>query len=128
MPKLAVQLTISDYAKWRSKFDSAKPLRDKAGLTNLQIYRHADDAKEVLVLSETSDLAKAREALASLRIQKRHAGGGRGRPSQDSRDPVAGDEADAANVTTVNVTGRTPAPPEGNCTPDSDRLPTLCDV
>ncbi len=65
MPKLAVQLTISDYAKWRSKFDSAKPLRDKAGLTNLQIYRHADDAKEVLVLSETSDLAKAREALAS---------------------------------------------------------------
>ena len=112
MPKLAVQLTISDYAKWRSKFDSAKPLRDKAGLTNLQIYRHADDAKEVLVLSETRTLPRparhwqVKNSKASCRRRAWSA-------LPDSRDPVAGDEADAANVTTVNVTGRIPHPRGG---------------
>jgi hypothetical protein len=36
MPTLAVQLAIGDYAKWRPVFDKHKPLRDKAGLTNVR--------------------------------------------------------------------------------------------
>ncbi len=69
MPTLAVQLTIGDYVKWRLGFEQAKPLRDKAGLTNVKVYRNPDDAKEVLVWSEASELAKAREALAGQEIR-----------------------------------------------------------
>ena len=69
MPTLAVQLTIGDYAKWRPVFDKHRPLRDKAGFTNVHIYRNADDSREVIIWGETSDVAKAREALAGQEIK-----------------------------------------------------------
>ena len=69
MPTLAVQLTIGDYAKWRPVFDKHKPLRDKAGFTNIRVYRDADNANELVVWGETSDVAKAREALGGQEIR-----------------------------------------------------------
>ena len=65
MPTLAVQITIDDYARWRPIFDKNKPLRDRAGLKNVQVYRDADDPHQLVVWSESSDPAKAREALGS---------------------------------------------------------------
>lgn len=70
MPILAAQLTIGDYTKWRSVFDSHKSLRDKAGLTNVQVFRNADNPNSVLVWSETQDTAKAREGVSGPEIQK----------------------------------------------------------
>lgn len=49
MATLAVQLTIGDYAKWRPVFDKHKPLRDKADMKNVRVYRDADNPKEVIV-------------------------------------------------------------------------------
>jgi hypothetical protein len=69
MPTLAVQLAIGDYAKWRPVFDKHKPLRDKAGLTNVRVYRDADNPSEVIVWGETSDVAKVREALGGQEIR-----------------------------------------------------------
>jgi len=69
MPTLAAQITIDDYAKWRPVFDKHKPLRDKAGLSNVRVYRDADNPKELIVWSETSDAAKAREALTGSEIK-----------------------------------------------------------
>jgi quinol monooxygenase YgiN len=69
MPTLAAQITIGGYAKWRAVFDKHKPLRDKAGLTNVRVYRDADNAKELIIWSETSDGAKAREALNGPEIR-----------------------------------------------------------
>lgn len=69
MPTLAVQLKIGDYAKWRPVFDKHKILRDKAGFTNTHIYRHADNARELLIWSDVADVAKAREALAGQEIR-----------------------------------------------------------
>ena len=43
-------------------FDKDKHLRNKAGLMNVRVYRDADNPKE-FIWSETSDAAKAREAL-----------------------------------------------------------------
>jgi hypothetical protein len=45
------------------------PLRDKAGLYNVRIYRDTDSPDKVLVWSETQDVAKAREAVSSPDIQ-----------------------------------------------------------
>jgi hypothetical protein len=44
-------------------------LRDKAGFTNVHIYRNADDAREVIIWGETSDVAKVREALAGQELR-----------------------------------------------------------
>jgi erythromycin esterase-like protein len=69
MPTLAVQLAIGDYAKWRPVFDKHKTLRDKAGLTNVRVYRDADNPNEVIVWGETSDVVKVREALGGQEIR-----------------------------------------------------------
>ena len=69
MPTLATQITIGDYAEWRPIFDKHKPLRDKAGLVNVRIYRDADNPKELIIWSKTTDAAKAREALNSQEIR-----------------------------------------------------------
>ena len=70
MPMLVVQQTIGDYSKWRAGFDKAGPLRDKAGIYNARVFRDADSPDQVLVLSETQDLAKARSALTGSELQK----------------------------------------------------------
>ena len=69
MPMIAAQITVGDYAKWRPVFDKHKPLRDKAGLMNVRVYRDADNPKELVVWSETSDAAKARESLNGPEIR-----------------------------------------------------------
>lgn len=69
MPHMAVQLMIGDCEKWRSVFDKHKPLRDNAGIKNTHVYRNADDPEEVMVCGETSDVAKAREALAGEKLK-----------------------------------------------------------
>jgi quinol monooxygenase YgiN len=69
MPTIAAQITIGDYGKWRAVFDKHKPLRDKAGLLNVRVYQNADDPKELIIWSETTDVANAREALASQEIR-----------------------------------------------------------
>ena len=60
-----VHLTINDYGKWRQVFDSHKDLRDKAGFTDLQVYRNADNLKEVIVRGEAADQAKATQGLSA---------------------------------------------------------------
>ena len=69
MPMLAVQFTIADYAKWRAVFDRLQPQRDKAGLTRSTIYRCTDNPNDIIVWSETDDLAKAREAVTGPEIR-----------------------------------------------------------
>ena len=53
----------------RPVFDKNKHLRDKAGLVDVRVYRDADNPKELIIWSKTSDAAKAREALNSPEIR-----------------------------------------------------------
>ena len=69
MSKLVVELRIGDYAKWRSVFDKNKPLRDTAGFKNIRIYRNADDANDVVLFGETSDMRKLRKALTAPELR-----------------------------------------------------------
>jgi len=82
MPTIAAQVTINDYAKWRPAFDKHKSLRDNAGLTHVRIYRDADNANEIIVWSETADVAKAREALNSPEIRNAMQEAGVGGPAK----------------------------------------------
>ena len=69
MSIIAAQVTIADHAKWRLVFDKNKLLRDKARLTNVRVYQDADNPRELIVWSETSDVTKAREALNGAEIR-----------------------------------------------------------
>jgi len=69
MAKLAVQITVGDYSKWRPSFDKHKPLRDKAGMTNTRVYRDADNPAELIVWSDTADVAKAQQALGGSELK-----------------------------------------------------------
>ncbi len=64
-----VHLTINDYTKWRAVFDSHKDLRDKAGFTDIQVYRNADNLKEILVRGEAEDKEKATNGLLGPEIK-----------------------------------------------------------
>ncbi len=70
MAKLATQITIGDYAKWRAGFDKAVPFREKAGMKNVQVYRDADNPSSVLVWSDIDDPAKVRAVLDSPELRK----------------------------------------------------------
>ena len=70
MAKLATQLTFGDYAKWRAGFDKAAPLREKAGMKNVQVYRDADNPSSALIWSDIDDPAKARAVLDSPELRK----------------------------------------------------------
>src|SRR5215475_12191445 len=61
MAKIARQLIIGDYAKWRAGFDKAAAFREKAGMKNVQISRDVDNPTAVLNWSDVYDLAKARQ-------------------------------------------------------------------
>ena len=69
MPTLAAQITIGDYAKWRPVFDKNKHLRDKAGPYECACLSRRRQSKELIIWSETSDAAKAREALNGPEIR-----------------------------------------------------------
>ena len=70
MAKIAAQITIGEYAKWRAGFDKAAPFREKAGVKNVQIYRDVDNPNSVLVWDEVDDLAKARAVYNSPELRK----------------------------------------------------------
>ena len=70
MAKMATQITLGDYAKWRAGFDKAAPFREKAGMKNVQVYRDADNPSSALVWSEIDDPAKARAVMDSPELRK----------------------------------------------------------
>ena len=69
MAKIARQLIIGDYAKWRAGFDKAAAFREKAGMKNVQISRDVDNPTAVLNWSDVYDLAKARAILDSPEVR-----------------------------------------------------------
>ena len=62
---MAVELTVTDYDKWRAVYDGQKALRDGSAITNSRVFRGADKPDDILVWNETTDPAKTRAALTS---------------------------------------------------------------
>ncbi len=71
MARLAVELSISNYSRWREGFDLGKSFRAGAGLTNEHVYRHADTLTEVLVVSDATDVQRAYEMFNNPALRAR---------------------------------------------------------
>ena len=55
---------------WRAGFDAASSMRNAAGLTNPRIFRSENDDKEVIIMFDVADEAKARSFEASNELQE----------------------------------------------------------
>jgi hypothetical protein len=71
MAILAIQLTLADYAAWKSVFDTRKQFRkDKMGVQFEHLYRSADYPNEILLWFDVLDATKIRGEIASDDVQK----------------------------------------------------------
>jgi len=77
MPTVALQVTVTDYAKWRPIFDQHRSARAQAGFKNERVFRNVDDPNEVIIWGEATSGSKLRRALASpeLKTAMKEAGG-----------------------------------------------------
>jgi hypothetical protein len=70
MANIALQLTTSDYDKWRPVFDKYKSVRrDQAGVTSERVYRNADDPNQIMVWWEAPDANKVMQVLQSDEVR-----------------------------------------------------------
>lgn len=63
--------TVSDYAKWRTAFDSNATFRKDAGATGVnQIYRDVENPGTVTAIMEWSNIEKARLHFADPKLKE----------------------------------------------------------
>ena len=58
--ELLIQHKVADYPKWRQVFDAQKSKQLEAGLTNPRVFFTDGDTKNVSILFDASDDAKAK--------------------------------------------------------------------
>jgi hypothetical protein len=77
MPTVALQVRVTDYAKWRPIFDQYRSARAQAGFKHERVFRNVDDPNEVIIWGEATSGSKLRRALASpeLKAAMKEAGG-----------------------------------------------------
>ena len=56
---LLATFATQGYAPWKTAFDAHREARDRAGLTLLQLWRHADAPDTVTALFEVADRRRA---------------------------------------------------------------------
>ncbi|MES2703608.1 MAG: hypothetical protein V4649_13275 [Bacteroidota bacterium] len=62
---LIISIKVEDFAKWKTAFDEAVPLREKLGIKIQGIYRNVDDDRSISLISEYPSLEMAKAVLAS---------------------------------------------------------------
>jgi hypothetical protein len=71
MAILAIELTLADYAAWKSIFDTRQQSRkDKIGVIFEHVYRSTDNPNEILLWLDVFDAAKTRDEIASDGVRK----------------------------------------------------------
>ncbi|MEM6305993.1 MAG: hypothetical protein AAF744_14845 [Pseudomonadota bacterium] len=57
--QLIIHYSVTDYTAWKEAFDADHEARTQAGLSLLQVWRHADSAQHAFALMEVNDRARA---------------------------------------------------------------------
>jgi len=125
MATLAIQLTLADYAAWKSIFDTRKQFRkDKMGVKSEHLYLSADNPNEILLWFDVLDAANIRGENSERRRPKNDAGGWRGWPTENSCNQLSyrserpcsrsGGMRRAGRRPLMGWSGRAPAPPATN--------------
>jgi hypothetical protein len=76
MRYLLVRHKVADFASWKKVFGSHADAQRRAGLNVIKILRNVDDASEVVLLFEVSDLEAARAFVGSAEVPDAQASSG----------------------------------------------------
>ncbi len=71
MAHMMIRHKVADFAKWKPAFEDHRPAREAAGITDLHLWRNADDQNEVISVFEVSDVAKAKEFAGSSDLKEK---------------------------------------------------------
>jgi hypothetical protein len=71
MINVSMRSTVSDYAKWRTTFDTNADFRKDGGATGVnQIYRDVENPNTVTMILEWNNIEKARLFLADPKLKE----------------------------------------------------------
>ena len=65
MSNVFVRHTVADFQTWKAGYDDHGTVRREYGLTDVGLYRGADDPNDVTIVLATDDAARAKEFVAS---------------------------------------------------------------
>lgn len=76
MNYLLIHHKVADFAHWKGAYDSHLSARQQAGLTEIKLLHHINDANDVVVLFEAADVTRAKAFSESddLRAKMQEAG------------------------------------------------------
>jgi hypothetical protein len=76
MAHMLIRHKVQDFGKWKPVYEAHRPARLAAGLKDLQLWHNSDNSKEIFLLFEVSDMAKAKAfgASADLKDKMKAAG------------------------------------------------------
>ena len=76
MNYVLVHHKVSDFAKWKTGYDSHLPARNEATLKEIKLVHGIDNPNEVVILFEAADVAKAKAFASSedLKIKMKEFG------------------------------------------------------
>jgi quinol monooxygenase YgiN len=76
-PVLAViSHPVKDYAAWRLVYESAEPIRQKAGVTGAEVFRDQKDPNNIVIIHRFKTVAAAEAFLADPDLKAAMAKGG----------------------------------------------------
>ncbi len=90
---LIVKEKVSDYAKWKTSYDSRDSLRQASGLTNYVLGRGMGDSNTVVIILKMADVDKAKAVADSKELKDRlKKGNVIGTPTFEYLDVVMNDD------------------------------------
>jgi hypothetical protein len=68
---MLIRHRVHDFDKWKLAYDSHRQVRAAAGLKDLHLWRNVDDPREIFLLFEAADVAKAKVFAKSAELKER---------------------------------------------------------
>jgi hypothetical protein len=71
MAHMLIRHKVHDFAKWKAAYDGHRQTRVAAGLKDLHLWHNVDDPREIFLLFEAADVAKAKAFAMSAELKER---------------------------------------------------------
>ncbi len=70
MASMFIRHRVADFGKWKSVFDDHEGTRRQFGATSHSLHRDADDPNVVIIAARVTDIARAKEFIASQDLRE----------------------------------------------------------
>jgi len=71
MAHMLIRHRVHDFDKWKASYDAHRQFRAAAGLKDLHLWHNVNDPKEIFLLFEAADVAKAKAFAKSAELKER---------------------------------------------------------